>query len=77
MALPFWFTKLLVRTGLARFTPRAKRLTDGGTKFLRYYSDRVLAAPVEELLDPAYVPDACGPDVFDLEGLGRRAVDVT
>ena len=66
MALPFWLTKLLVRTGIARFTPLAKRLTDGGTDYLRYYSDRVLAAPVEELLDPAFVPDACGPDVFDL-----------
>ncbi|HSQ58620.1 MAG TPA: pyridoxal phosphate-dependent aminotransferase, partial [Gemmata sp.] len=66
MALPFWFTKLLVRTGIARFTPLARRLTDGGGKYLRYYSDRVLAAPVEQLLDPAFVPDACGPDVFDL-----------
>lgn len=66
MAMPFWFTKLLVRTGVARFTSRAKRLTDGGTQFLRYYSDRVLAAPVEELLDPAFVPDTPGPDVIDL-----------
>jgi aspartate/methionine/tyrosine aminotransferase len=66
VALPFWLTKLLVRTGIARFTPLARRLTGGGTAFLRYYSDRVLAAPVEELLDPAFVPDACGPHVFDL-----------
>ncbi|HVL12362.1 MAG TPA: pyridoxal phosphate-dependent aminotransferase, partial [Gemmata sp.] len=66
MALPFWLTKLLVRTGAARLTPLARRLTDGGTAYLRYYSDRVLAAPVEELLDPAFVPDACGPGVFDL-----------
>ncbi len=85
MGLPFWLTKLLVRTGVARFTPRAKRLTDGGTAFLRHYSDRVLAAPVEELLDPAFVPDACGPDVIDLNppaprsesgiSLGRFAAD--
>lgn len=73
MALPFWLTKLLIRTGIARFTPRAKRLTDGGTQFLRYYSDRVLAAPVEELLDPAYVPDPPGPDVFDLNSPAPRA----
>lgn len=66
MALPFWLTKLLVRTGAARFTPLARRLTDGGTQFLRHYSDRVLAAPVEELLDPAFVPDPPGPDVIDL-----------
>ncbi len=66
MAIPLWLTKLLVRTRLAQFTPRAQRLTDGGVSFLRYYSDRVLAAPVEELLDPAFIPDAAGPDVIDL-----------
>ncbi|MFO0826086.1 MAG: hypothetical protein U0792_23720 [Gemmataceae bacterium] len=60
MGLPFWLTKLLVRTGIAKFTPRAKRLTDGGTDFLRHYSDRVLAAPIEDLLDPAFVPDTPG-----------------
>jgi len=85
VALPLWFTKLLIRTGVARFTPRAKRLTDGGTRFLRYYSDRVLTAPVEELLDAAFVPDACGPEVIDLNpaaprfesgvSLGRFAAD--
>ena len=73
MALPFWLTKLLVRTGLARFTRRAKRLTDGGTSFLRYYSDRVLAAPVEELLDPAVFPDPGGPGVFDLNQPAPRS----
>jgi len=66
VGIPFWLTKLLVRTRLARFTTRARRLTDGGTKFLRYYSDRVLSAPVEELLDPAFVPDPAGPDIIDL-----------
>jgi aspartate/methionine/tyrosine aminotransferase len=73
VALPFWLTKLLVRTGIARFTPLARRLTDGGTAFLRYYSDRVLAAPIEELLDPAFVPDACGPDVIDLNPPAPRS----
>lgn len=73
MKLPFWFTKLLVRTGVARFTARAKRLTDGGTDFLRHYSDRVLAAPVEELLDPAFVPDSPGPDVIDLNPPAPRS----
>jgi aspartate/methionine/tyrosine aminotransferase len=66
VGFPFWLTKLLVRTRLAQFTPRARRLTDGGTSFLRYYSDRVLAAPVEELLDPAIVPDPAGPNIIDL-----------
>jgi len=73
VALPFWLMKLLVRTGVARFTRRARRLTDGGTRFLRYYSDRVLAAPVEELLDPAFVPDPSGPEVFDLNQPAPRS----
>lgn len=66
MAFPLWLTKLLVRTRLARFTPRGRRLANGGIDFLRYYSDRVLAAPVEEILDPAVIPDVPGPDVIDL-----------
>lgn len=66
MAYPFWLTKLLVRSGIARFLPVARRLTDGGTAYLRHYSDAVLAAPAEELLDPAYFPGPPGPDVIDL-----------
>lgn len=67
MARPLWLTKLLVRTGVARFLPAARRLTEGGTAFLRYYSDRVLTAPVDELLDPAYFPPApAEPDAIDL-----------
>jgi aspartate/methionine/tyrosine aminotransferase len=41
-------------------------LTDGGTAALRYYSDKVLAAPAEELLDPAYFPGPPGQEVIDL-----------
>ncbi|MBX9626447.1 MAG: pyridoxal phosphate-dependent aminotransferase [Gemmataceae bacterium] len=66
MARPFWLTKLLVRTRIAGLLPSVRRLTDGGTAALRYYSDRVLAAPVEELLDPAYLPGPPGPEVIDL-----------
>ena len=73
MGLPFWLTKLLVRTRLAGFTPLARRLTDGGTRFLRYYSDRVLAAPVDEHLDPAFVPDAPPPGVIDLNPSAPRS----
>ena len=65
MARPFWLTKFLVRSGIARFLPLARRLTDNGTAYLRYYSDAVLAAPVEELLDTAYFPDPPGPDAID------------
>ena len=56
MARALWLTKLLVRSGIVRFRPVARRLTDGGAAFLRYYSDKVLTAPVEELLDSAYFP---------------------
>lgn len=66
MPLPLGLTKFLIRTRLARFVPRARRLTDGGTEYLRYYSDKVLTAPVDELLDPAMFPNAPGPDVVNL-----------
>ena len=66
MAIPLWLTKLLVRTRLAGFTRRGRRLTDGGAAYLKYYSDRVLSAPVDELLDAAFVPHSPAPDVLDL-----------
>jgi aspartate/methionine/tyrosine aminotransferase len=66
VARPLWLTRLLVRSGVARFLPDARRLTDGHPHALRYYSDAVLAAPVEELLDPAYLPGPPGPDAIDL-----------
>jgi aspartate/methionine/tyrosine aminotransferase len=64
--IPFLLKKLLVRARVARFLPAADRLTGGGAEFLRYYSDRVLAAPVEELLDSATFPQPPGPEVMDL-----------
>ncbi len=66
MALSFFWKRLLVRTGVARFLPAADRLSKGGKKFLRYYSDKVLAAPVEELTDPATFPAANDGDVLNL-----------
>jgi aspartate/methionine/tyrosine aminotransferase len=66
VAIPFWLTKLLIRTRVAGFIPRARRLADGGTAYLKYYSDRVLSAPVEELTDSAVVPHAPNFDVLDL-----------
>lgn len=66
MAIPFVLKKLIVRTGAARFLPAARRIADGGIEFLPYYSDRVLAAPVDELLDPATFPESPGADVVNL-----------
>jgi aspartate/methionine/tyrosine aminotransferase len=66
VAIPFLLKKLLVRTRLARFVPGVRRLTDGGAEYYRYYADRVLAAPLTQLLDSAtfLAPDV--PDVMDL-----------
>lgn len=58
--------KFLIRTGIARWLPAAKRLTDGGAEYLRYYSDHVLTAPVTELLNPTTFPVPPGSDVLDL-----------
>jgi aspartate/methionine/tyrosine aminotransferase len=66
VAIPLWFTKLLIRARLAGFTRRARRLAEGGAGYLKYYSDRVLSAPVDDLLDPTIIPHAPGPDVLDL-----------
>ncbi|OWK46762.1 pyridoxal phosphate-dependent aminotransferase [Fimbriiglobus ruber] len=66
MPVPFWLKKLLVRTGTAQFLPAAKRLADGDTDSLRYYSDRVLGAPIAGLLDPATFP-AAGAGVINLD----------
>jgi aspartate/methionine/tyrosine aminotransferase len=66
VALPLWLTKLLVRTRLARFSRRARALTDNDTAALRFYSNRVLAAPHSELLDAALVPHAPPHDAIDL-----------
>ncbi len=84
MARPFWLTRFLVQSGIARFLPVTRRLMDGEPAAVRYLSDRVLAAPAEELLDPAYFPSP-GPETIHLNlpaprgdsGLstGRLAVD--
>jgi aspartate/methionine/tyrosine aminotransferase len=62
---PFWLNRFLIQSGIARFLPVTRRLTDGGEAYVRYFSDKVLAAPAEELLDSAYFPSP-GPDAIDL-----------
>ena len=83
--IPLMLTRLLVRSGAARYLPAARRRAQGGEDFLHYYSDRVLAAPVAALTDPATFPSAPTPDVIDLTAgspqfgspvsLGRPAAD--
>lgn len=76
MAYPLPLAKLLVRTGLARLLPGVRRLADGGGAFLRYYGDRVLAAPHQALCDAACFLDAPGPDAIDLAA-GTPRFDLT
>lgn len=68
-------TKLLIRTGIARFLPAVQRLTDGGAAFVHYYSDQVLAAPLAELRECAAFLELHGPDAIDL-ALGAPRFDL-
>lgn len=80
----FW-SKVWIRTRLAGLFPSVRRLVGGETESLRYYSDRVLTAPVEAMLDPALFPPPAGSHVIDLNlaaprfdtatSLNRLAVD--
>jgi aspartate/methionine/tyrosine aminotransferase len=62
----FTLRKLLIRTGLARLFPSVRRSLAGGEDYLRYYSDRTLAVPLEQLTDPALLPDVHTPDSINL-----------
>src|SRR5688500_1288929 len=66
VAYPLFLTKLLIHTGLARYLPAVKRLTDGGEAFLHYHSDRVLRAPHTQLCAVAALAEPHGHDVIDL-----------
>lgn len=71
----FFWKKFLVRTGIARRLPSVKRLLGGGEDFLRYLGDRALAAPTDELTDPAWFPDVQVPDAINL-ALGAPRCEV-
>jgi aminotransferase len=62
----FFWRKVLVGTGLARFLPAVRRALDGGEDYLHRYSDRTLAAPLTELGDSALLPDVRTPDSINL-----------
>ncbi|HEY1378245.1 MAG TPA: pyridoxal phosphate-dependent aminotransferase [Gemmataceae bacterium] len=78
MPYPFWLTKALVRTGIARWLPGVRRRLDGGAACLRYLSDRCLAAPLDGLADlaaytlPPVIDRGLTPDAIDLAGLAPR-----
>lgn len=66
MLSSFFWKKIFVRTGLAGWLSSVKRCLGGGEKFLHYLSDRALAVPVNELLDPAWFPDVQVPGAINL-----------
>ena len=66
MATPLFLAKLLIRTGVARFLPGVRRMTDGGSAFLRFYNDRLLTVRPKELAEAAALLEAPGPDAIDL-----------
>src|SRR5205823_15131593 len=66
VAYPFFLTKLLARTGLGRLLITTQQRTDGAGEFLRYYGDRVLAAPLDDLGRAADFYGVTAPDAIDL-----------
>jgi aspartate/methionine/tyrosine aminotransferase len=66
VAFPFFLTKLLVKSDLALLLPAAQRRSGGNARYLHYYSDRVLAAPHEELRRAERFHEIDGPDAIDL-----------
>lgn len=71
--LPFTLTKWLVRSGAARYLPAAKRLAGpDAAGHLHYFSDKVLAAPLTLLRDPATFPDGPGADGIHLNRAAPR-----
>lgn len=61
----FW-SKFWIRTRLAGLFPSVRRLVGPDTNALRYYSDRVLSAPVEAMADPALQRSSLPSQVIDL-----------
>jgi aspartate/methionine/tyrosine aminotransferase len=70
-----FLTKLLIRSGIARFLPSVRRWTEGGGAFVHYYSDRILTAPHRQLRDAGAFMELHGPDAIDL-ALGAPRFDL-
>ena len=76
MTLPPLIARLLIHTRVTRLLPGLQRRLEGGAEYLRYYSDRLLGAPLDRLerIDAALADDP--PDVIDLAG-GSPRFDLT
>jgi aspartate/methionine/tyrosine aminotransferase len=66
VAYPPFLTKLLVRTGIARWLPTVRRLADGAGPFLHYYSDAVLRTPLANIRQMAEFLEIQGPETVNL-----------
>jgi len=66
VAYPLFLTKLLIRTGVARWLPSIRPLSDGGTAFLHYYGDEVICAPHGDLREMGEFLEIHGPDAVNL-----------
>lgn len=63
---PLWLTKVLLRTGIAHLLPGFRGLTDLSVGSARYFSDRLLASPLELVRDTAPFLEAHSQDLIDL-----------
>ncbi len=70
----FW-RRVLARSGVGRLLPAVRRALLGGEAHLHRFSDRLLAAPLAELIDPALLPAPGTPDAIDL-ALGAPRCDL-
>jgi aspartate/methionine/tyrosine aminotransferase len=70
----FW-RRVLARSGVGHLLPAVRRALRGGEAHLHRFSDRLLAAPLAELIDPALLPAPGTPDAIDL-ALGAPRCDL-
>jgi aspartate/methionine/tyrosine aminotransferase len=66
MSLPLFMQKFLIRLGVAPRLPAVQRRLEGGAAGLRFWSDRLLAAPLDLLEELAGCLEAHGPETVDL-----------
>lgn len=66
MTIPLVLTRLMIRLGVARFLPGVRRRLGGDGRFLRYFSDHLLTAPLTTLEQAADLMEQIAPEVIDL-----------
>ena len=66
MPYPLWLTKFLLHSGIAHLLPGFRGLAGLSVDSYRYFSDRLLASPMQLVRDTAPFLEAHGPDLIDL-----------